>query len=163
MRSGWEWNSLSQFSHSLWSQVEHAAWAEDPQMVQASTANQETNDKNIAVNKNKTMLYYLFKKVVIWLTLSGFLYFVSLVIGSGRVAVKEAIARIAERLIVTRRAKQSWCGTTQVTVTRWSRAWKVRNEMFRYRWWTRGMFSAQYMQSETEQGVRVVLKSIQSW
>ena len=91
-------------------------------MVQASTANQETNDKNIAVNKNKAMLYYLFKKVVIWLTLSGFLYFVSLVIGSGRVAVKEAIARIAERLIVTRRAKQSCCGTTQVTVTRWSRA-----------------------------------------
>lgn len=49
--------------------------------------------------------------------LFGVGYFVPLVIGSGRVAVEEVITCIAERFIVTRRAKQRHSATTQIAIT----------------------------------------------
>lgn len=49
--------------------------------------------------------------------------FISLVIGSGRVAVKEVIACVTERLIVAGRANEGRGTATQVTVTRYRRAW----------------------------------------
>lgn len=69
------------------------------------------------------------KPVVIWHTLFGFLYFISLVTVSGGVAVKEVITCIAEMLIVTRWADQRRRGTTQITVTRCRRAWRVRKKL----------------------------------
>lgn len=126
-RSGWEWKSMSHFRHNLWTHVEHWAWTEEtPQMLQVST---DTKKKKVLKdNYNKLVPGWIpvLKLAEIWHTLLGFLYFVSLVIGFGGVVVKEVIAGVTQRLIVTRWTKHIWRTTTEVTVTRCRRFWRKR-------------------------------------
>lgn len=77
-----------------------------------------------------------------WPTLLGLLDFVSPVIGSGRVAVKQVIAGITKRMTVTRWANKWRRATTQVTVAgRW-RSWSGMKSSYcktasMTQWWTR--------------------------
>lgn len=64
----------------------------------------------------------------------GFLYFVSLVIGSGGVAVKDVITCVAERLVVTGGAVQSRSVATQVAQTFFRRDLRQRKERIQGPW-----------------------------
>ena len=100
----------------------------------------ETNTQRRQVKATKThVVYWTPVSKLIWRTIFGFLYFISLVSGSGGVAVIEVIARVTEWLIGTRRANDRRRAAAQITVARCRRgcAWRRDRRRYQITWCVR--------------------------
>lgn len=103
---------MSHFKHSLWTQVKHWAWTGAmPQILQISAQREEETKFSPRENWKEGSWKHQTQRTVFRLC-----HFLSLVIGSGGMAVEEVVTGVAQKLTVAGQAELRRCTAAHVAL-----------------------------------------------